>query len=314
MEYSKINELKLSQITLGTVQLGIDYGIANKSGKPSVDCAFDILETAINGGINSFDTANIYGDSEEILGKYFSSSRNELKAPYISTKFKIEPEKGTDKNSIEKQIYDFAENSLSKLKINKIPLYMLHSAEDMWLYGDAVRQTLAKLKNEGLIEKAGVSVYEVSEAERMLNDGLYEAIQIPMNIFDLRMAHSGVLEKLKNSDTLIFVRSVFLQGLFFLNPDTLPEGFKSARKYLEKLNTISKEADISIAQLAISYIRDLDGVSSLVLGAETPDQIKDSINLINSPKISKEVAAIIDEMSREVPIDVIMQEIRRKKV
>jgi aryl-alcohol dehydrogenase-like predicted oxidoreductase len=184
----------------------------------------------------------------------------------------------------------------------------------MWLYGNAVRQTLAKLKNEGLIEKAGVSVYEVSEAERMLNAGIYEAIQIPMNIFDLRMAHSGILEKLKNSGTLVFVRSVFLQGLFFLNPDTLPEGFKSARKYLKKLNTIAKEADISIAQLAISYIRDLDGVSSLVLGAETPEQINDNINLINSPKLDSEVSAMVEKLSEEVPISTIMQEIRKKKV
>ncbi len=314
MEYSKINGEKLSKITLGTVQLGVDYGIANKSGKPSEESAFEILSEAISGGIDSFDTANIYGDSEEILGKYFSSPKNKLKDPYISTKFKIEPHKGTDKNSIEKQIYEFAESSLCKLKINKIPLYMLHSAEDMWLYGDTVPQILQKLKDDGLIEKVGVSVYEVSEAEKMLDYGLYEAIQIPMNIFDLRMLHSGVLEKLENADIMIFVRSVFLQGLFFLNPDTLPKRFQAAAKYLKKLHAISQDAGIGIPQLAISCIRDLSGVSSLVLGAETPIQIKDNIALINSPKISSHVSSMIEALSKDVPIDTIMGEIRKKQV
>lgn len=115
------NDLKISAMTLGTVQLGMEYGIANKSGMPSAQKAFEILDTAIEGGINSFDTSNGYGESEEVLGKYFTrqDSCGEFSFPLVTTKFRVDPMMGTDRASIEKQIFGFAGQSLEKLRIKK---------------------------------------------------------------------------------------------------------------------------------------------------------------------------------------------------
>lgn len=308
MIYVDIDGWKISKMTLGTVQLGLNYGITNKTGKPSMEKAFEILDTAIEGGVNSFDTANKYGDSEEVLGKYFSSSQCEMKKPFFTTKFGIDPSEGTDRNSFERQIYAFVENSLEKLKIKKIPVYMLHHSKDMYQYGDVVPETLKKLKNEGLIEKVGVSVYNPEEVEEMLQNDLYEAVQIPMNVFDLRMIQSGVMNKLKEARCIVFVRSVFLQGLFFIDLKQIPEELSSAAEHLKKLHKLAEQEGLSAAQLAISFIRDLEGVTSVVLGAETPEQVAGNIRLMDGPKLSSDAVAGIEKLSAEVPIETIMNE------
>ena len=63
--------MKFSKITLSTVQFGLDYGIANTGGKPSYEKSRDIVATAYENGITSFDTAAAYGDSEKVLGQIF---------------------------------------------------------------------------------------------------------------------------------------------------------------------------------------------------------------------------------------------------
>ena len=159
MHYTYTRNREISKLTLGTVQLGMAYGIANKKGKPAESESFNILQTAIEGGVNSLDTSLHYGDAETVIGNYLLSSQNNLQNLILTTKFKITPEKDLSKKDVERQIYDFVGHSLERLNIKKIPVYMLHNPEDMTLYGDVVPNTLNKLKKEGLIGMAAVSVY-----------------------------------------------------------------------------------------------------------------------------------------------------------
>nr|MBQ4319696.1 aldo/keto reductase [Clostridia bacterium] len=69
MKYYDLNGSRLSAMTLGTVQLGMDYGIGGKIEKPDKDYAFAILDRAIESGVNILDTANNYGDSERVIGE-----------------------------------------------------------------------------------------------------------------------------------------------------------------------------------------------------------------------------------------------------
>ena len=313
MKYIHLDNWKMSKLTLGTVQLGMNYGIANKTGKPSIKKAFEILDTAIKGGINSFDTANKYGNSEEVLGKYFSSSNCKMKEPLVTTKFSIDTSQGIDSSSIERQIYGYVENSLETLKLQKIPVYMLHYPPKYIKYCDIIPQILKRLKDEGLIEKAGISVYNYPEVGELLQNELYEAVQLPMNIFDLRMLHTGILDKLKNTGRIVFVRSVFLQGLFFMDPEKMPESLMSTSRYLKDIHELAQHENLSVAQLALSFIRDMEGVTSLVLGAETPEQVADNIRLMEeSPQLSSDTIEKVEKLSAEVPIEVIMNELHAR--
>jgi aryl-alcohol dehydrogenase-like predicted oxidoreductase len=312
MKHVDIGGHKISKMTLGTVQLGMNYGLANTTGKPSLEKAFELLDVAVAGGVNSFDTANGYGDSEDVLGKYFSRPECKLKDPFFTTKFSVDPKTAADSAAIEKQIYGFAELSLKRLHINRIPVYMLHNPKDMSQFGDVVPKTLKKLKRDGLIERAGVSVYNPSEVEEMLSCDLYEATQMPMNAFDSKMVQTGVLKKLADKGCTVFVRSVFLQGLFFMDPHNIPESIASTGIYLRRFHEIAMEENLSIAQLALAFIRDMPGVTSVVLGSETPEQVSDNLKIVECPILAPKTYAKLEKLSVEVPIDIIMQELHNR--
>lgn len=301
MDYTYIKGLNISKLTLGTVQLGMEYGIANENGKPDLEKSFSILQASLDQGINSFDTARAYGNSEEVLGKFFTLKESKPEVVF-TTKFKIMPETGVTSSNIERQVSSFAEQSLQRLNIKKLPIYMLHDAKDMIQYGDIIPKTLKRLKEKGLISLAGVSVYNPEEAEEMLKWDIYEAVQMPINIFDQRMINSGTLKRLKDKGIIVFVRSVFLQGLFFLDPIKLPERLKKAKEPLLELQNLSRRENISIAKLAISFIQNLEGVTSLVLGAETPEQILESAKIINTPATDSEIEGEIFDKFKSVPI------------
>ena len=77
MNYTVKNGHKISALTLGTVQFGLAYGINNDKGMPSFEESARIIDTALNEGIVSFDTARGYGESESVLGKYFKTETRE---------------------------------------------------------------------------------------------------------------------------------------------------------------------------------------------------------------------------------------------
>ncbi|MBR2884539.1 MAG: aldo/keto reductase, partial [Clostridia bacterium] len=76
MKQTIINGKALSQMTLGTVQLGLNYGIANKSGQPDINKSTVMLSCALQNGITSLDTARGYGTSEDVLGKFFRENKD----------------------------------------------------------------------------------------------------------------------------------------------------------------------------------------------------------------------------------------------
>jgi aryl-alcohol dehydrogenase-like predicted oxidoreductase len=305
MQYTSIRDMNISKLTLGTVQLGMEYGIANKKGKPSQEESFNILQAATEGGVNSFDTSLLYGDSEVVLGNYFSSSKYSIRNLVLTTKFKIRHDKNLTRDDIERQMYEFVEQSMRRLKIEKIPVYMLHNPDDMVIYGDIVPKTLKRLKNEGLIGIAAVSVYTSEEAYEMMQNEVYEAIQIPMNIFDNRLIKSGAISKLHENNKIIFVRSIFLQGLFFMNPESLTGNLVDAKDLLLNLDRLASKEGMSIQQLALSYIRDMEGVTSLVIGAETPEQVEENIKLMEGPSISEKTKYEISMLFDNIPTHIL---------
>ena len=276
---------KISKITLGTVQLGMNYGINNAEGKPSEELASQVLETAINGGITSFDTSSDYGTSEKVVGDFFKSKKDK---PIIVTKFGVGKfEDGLSDNDVEKIIRTQVENSLERLHYDKLPLLLSHSEKDLEVYGKTLVNVLKKLQSENLVDKVGASLNHFSYVDMVLENDIFEAVQLPLNMMDVKNANGKEIKKLAEKDVMVFIRSVFLQGLFFRDPETLPNGvLQNAKEPLKKVRKIAEEENMSIAGMAISYIRDLKGVSSLVMGAEKPEQVKENIDLINVKGIS----------------------------
>lgn len=302
---------RISDMTLGTVQLGMNYGIANNGGKPSEEKAFSILRTALEGGVTCLDTARAYGDSEQVIGRFLKQWKGEK--PFLCTKIPRVPEERADK--LEKYVRESVEISLENLGVSRVGAVMLHHAPDVAVYGRPLAQAMEKLVRLGYTDQVGVSVYTGDDVNEMLRYDTYTVTQAPMSVFDQRLIASGSVDRLKQKDVTVFVRSVFLQGLFFLDPDKMndPILLEHAAPKIRLLREIAKAEGMNVAQLAIAFMRDCAGVTSLVLGADTPEQVKSNIAYFDVPQLNKPTVAVLQREFADVNIPAIMQVLSRPK-
>ena len=128
----------------------------------------------------------------------------------------------------------------------------------------------------------------------------FDSVQIPANMFDNAEIRDGKIKKLSDVGVSVYVRSVYLQGLFFKGTNSLPDKIKSAKKPLEKIATLAADNNMSIAALALSYMRGISGISSLVMGCDTSAQLEETLSLFNLPQLPKSVIDKIMEISEEV--------------
>jgi aryl-alcohol dehydrogenase-like predicted oxidoreductase len=303
MIYQTLRGFKISRLTLGTVQLGLNYGIANVTGKPDEATSQKILALTEQLGINCFDTASMYGDSEEVLGRYLKSGGGppDQAARLIVTKFKVKPETGDSLADLEQDIRCQLEQSLQRLGLPFIPIYLLHQVKDLYRHREKIIRILDRLVAEGLVRSCGVSIYTGEDLDLMLSYDLFQATQIPINIFDQRLIRSGHLQRLHQAKLIVFARSVFLQGLFFLDPDRLPPVLAAAAPLLRQLRQLAGAEGLSVAQLAFAYVRDLPGITSLVVGAEAPGQVQDNVRMLDGPVISESGLLTARQHFSEVP-------------
>ena len=294
MKYTVKNGYKISDLTLGTVQLGLAYGVNNDKGQPSYEESSKILNTALDSGIISFDTAQAYGESELVLKRFFE---NESRERTLITKVVF---RDVPKSGVKDKLFDMTRTSIERLGIEKIPFLKLHNQDMLELYGDTLVYALQELKKEGLVDGVGVSFSDKSRLLELTDGCGFDCIQLPANIFDNGVIVDGSIKKLADAGSAVFVRSIYLQGLFFKDTNTLPERIKSAKKPLDKLHALAHDAGVSMAELAVTFIRDTEGITSLLLGADNPEQLLESVSLINAPKITPEVAKEAFKIAEEV--------------
>jgi aryl-alcohol dehydrogenase-like predicted oxidoreductase len=306
MEYSKLHGYNISRLTLGTVALGMNYGISNNEDKPDKAHGFGIISSALKAGINTLDTARGYGEAEQLIGDFLENK--EIDQPVtIVTKFRLSPENLTNKEKVREGIYNSVRSSLSLLKLKRVPICLLHMNRRLRLDDvlEFLPSILSDLKNDGLIDIAGVSVDHPDEAISFLEHPVIEAFQVPLNLFDTRAIKNGSLDRMHKEGKIVFVRSIFLQGLFFMNPHSLKGNLAEAAKYIEALQDIAGRANMNIAQLAFSFINSLQGISSIVFGAVNEDQVKQNIGLLETGVISNEIKELIKYNFDEVPEHII---------
>lgn len=298
MKTYDIGGKKFSQLSLGTVQLGMNYGIANDDGQPSLDESFAVLNTAINGGITALDTAAGYGVSEDVIGK-FLKQRGKADDLFITTKFMLKLPEDAKPEQVRDGVRKSLESSLTKLGLDRVDCLMLHRANDFTMFKDVMAKTLEDLIAEKLIGRAGVSYYLPHDLDVALNYDVVKMVQGPMSMFDHAVAESGLLEKFKQKGIAAIARSVFLQGLFFLDPEKLTDEnlIEAAKDKLTLIRSIAQEENMSVAQMAVAYIRDMDGMTGIVLGSEKAVQVEQNLKLFadDAPVLSEKCRKLIDD-------------------
>ena len=278
------NGYDITALTLGTVQLGLAYGVNNDRGMPSFEESSAILSAALDAGIVSFDTARGYGESEAVLGRFFRENPERRKTLISKALFT-----GVAKSAVKDELFTSVRTTLQNLGLEKLPFLKLHNESMLIEYGDTIVYAMEDLKKEGLVDGIGVSFSDKSRLLELASGRGFDCIQLPANIFDNGVIVDGSIKKLADEGALVFVRSLYLQGLFFKNTDELPEKIKCAKAPLDRLRALAHDAGVSMAELAVTFIRDTEGISSLVLGCDNPAQLLESVSLVSAPKISPEV-------------------------
>ena len=303
--------MKFSPMTLGTVQLGMNYGIANDAGKPDEEKSFSILRSALEGGVNTLDTARAYGDSELVIGRFLKQWQGQR--PNIITK--VPKLQGDSPRELEKFATESVELSLERLGVNKVDGIMLHGAKDPIIHGKKCADAVKALLDHGYTDRVGVSVYVAEDIEGMLPYDVFSLTQVPMSIFDQQLIADGSISRLQERGYSVFVRSVFLQGLFFLDPDKVDDPIlvEHAVPKIRLLQRIAADLGISVAQLAIAFMRDCAGVTSLVLGADTPEQVSANIAYFDAPALDESVMRLLQKEFAFVDIPEIMKVLSRPK-
>ena len=284
--------MEKNKLVLGTVQLGMPYGISNTSGQPDEITAMSILDAALRGGIDTFDTAAAYGTSEEVIGHWIAARSLSGKVRIIS---KLPSSVGADERAVLSSITV----SLKRLNIPKLDGYLLHSPADM--ESEVVMEGLKAAQDGGYVSYIGVSIYTPEEAIRAAELG-FEYIQIPYNVLDQRLDKCGFFELAKERGMKVFARGPLLQGLLVLEPRKVPSRLAYARPYVEKFRAIATAHGLSPVEAAFVYVFAHPGIDHIVFGVDTIVQLREilSMRMADNDECAKELRANFNDVEDRV--------------
>jgi aryl-alcohol dehydrogenase-like predicted oxidoreductase len=262
----------MSKLALGTVQFGLNYGINNLTGKVNSDEIIKILQHCQINNIDTIDTAQAYGSSEEELGKAFQKINFE--GNIIS---KLSPK------NVER-VFESFDETLEKLNVSKIYGFMYHDFNS-YKNCKSSYEKIQILKEKKQVKKIGFSLYFPSEIEELLENNIqFDLVQLPYNIFDRRF--EPYFEELKKRNVEIHIRSVFLQGLFFSDTQKLSSHFDSVKEKLLEIKQISNNEKVSISALCLGFVSKNENIEKIVVGIDNLQNLQENIKALNE-KVSQ---------------------------
>jgi len=276
-----VNLIDLKQnlfpIGLGTAQLDMDYGFDSRLSENEQK---EFLANINKSNINFIDTAPVYNNTEKVLGNFLSHKGDK----YIATKLaKIPLNLINNKNLLRKHVFDSVNNSLDKLKVDKLDLLLLHQSEPELIFNDFFKKILFELKNDQKISLIGVSVYERNMLQKLLIDNFYDAIEINFSILDQR--NLDLFDKTINNK-LIIARSIFLKGMLVCPIEKIPASLKEIKDKRTIIEKIAEEIGVDYLSILINYPLCAKGINVVVIGMNNSNQIDKNLSYFDDkPKI-----------------------------
>ena len=282
-----------SRLVLGTAQLGMHYGIANRTGMPDANAAVSIIARAWEGGVGELDTGQAYGDSEARLGRALKELGIGNKVNIIS---KFHPKLDhRDSAALRCSV----EKSLSLLGINKLHAMLLHREELLAHWDKGLGKNLLRLVEEGLIRQVGISIYTPQKALQAINTDGISLVQIPGNLLDRRFENAGIFEQARRCGKSIYLRSVFLQGLLLMDVAELSGSMEFAIPVVDRLIKFSQQSGFSIMQLALGFAKSAYWGHKVVVGCETLEQMQQNLELWQT-ELPVELVARVQSQFKDV--------------
>ena len=317
MKYRKLGKtgFKVSEVSYGGWAIGGSWGPVDDEQSRQA------LQTALDNGINFFDTADVYGDghSEKLIGAMNQKTDQEI---YIATKAGRRLDPHVAKGYNRENLRSFVRRSLENLQVDKIDLLQLHCPPDEVFNNKEVFKALDEMVADGMIANYGVSVEKVSQALKALEYDNLATIQIIYNMFRHKPADE-LFDKAKKKNVGIICRVPLASGLLtgkFDKDSTFAEDdhrnfnrdgeafdkgetfagvdFELGLKAVEEIKEIKPDG-LTMAQFALKWILMNEAVSCVIPGGKKPWQVEDNAKASEADDLSEEVMSEIDRIYDE---------------
>ena len=270
--------MKPGQICLGTVNFGLEYG--PDSRKLSLNAIQELLIFSQENNINFFDTARGYGDSETILGSFSYL----LRKSHMISKLALKSLNTVD------EILNELKDSLNRLRKSKIHCVLLHDTAHCLEQSGKVKlflDSMLRAKDLEIIETFGFSIYDLSEVVQLLDQDFQVLnLQVPENIMDRRLLDSDILSQLHSNGCVIYVRSLFLQGLLTKNDISNTQHYGAEmRAFLDQFHLSCSRIGLSPSVVAIAYFNSLTWASFAVIGCDSKKQLEENLKTLETVKL-----------------------------
>ncbi|MES2391625.1 MAG: aldo/keto reductase [Acidobacteriota bacterium] len=277
------------QIALGTVELGLPYGLGVVETKPTYEQAERLVHAALDKGIRFIDTARAYGDSEEILGRCLAGHRSEL---ILTTKVGPLPLAGRSDADLAAAVFASVEESLQALRTDHVDWLMLHSATLAHIEQfDRFVGPFESLRQQGKIRAFGASIYDDSLHASLGRPGL-ACLQVAASAMDRRVENALAQGAPTGQDFVI--RSVLLRGALSERYRALPPSMQPLRDAIEPLARLAANAGISLTELAYRYAAEFDGL--MLIGTASVSELEQAINFVERGPLSAEITTAIHSL------------------
>lgn len=141
---------------------------------------------------------------------------------------------------------------------------------------------LQALKERGLVERIGVSVYDVTQVERVMTRFPVDLIQLPVNVLDQRFLGYGRLRSLVDAGVEVHARSVFLQGLLLIDPDMAPAQFEPVRPLLRDYHAAIAAADMTPVEAALQFVKSAAEIDCMLVGVTTRHELDEVVTAFSA--------------------------------
>lgn len=291
-------------VTLGTVQFGIPYGIANNDGLPSDEQVAAIFRCAVEHGVTDLDTARAYGMAESRIGRIGGvdlSSRARILT-------KLDPLAWLAEDATPEMVRSAVDASVfascRNLRVNRLDMLMLHRWAHRKAYSGHIWARLLELREDGVVGALGVSLSTPIEAVDALAEPDIVHIQLPCNLLDWRWeASSGFIERRHmRTDVTIHARSAFLQGLLLCSAQVWPPAIADAGQITSQLDSLAKELGrTDKADLCLAYLAGLDWIDSIVIGVDNVSHLRTNLDRMRNAPLSSIERARVNKTIGRVP-------------
>lgn len=265
------------RLALGTAQLAAPYGIANRSGAISSGELDAILTYACANGIDTLDTAVAYGDAERRLGEAGVAGWR------VVSKL---PELPPDCRELGTWVQRTVAGSLARLRLDRMHGLLLHRpGQLLGEAGDALYRALVEVKEAGVVGKIGVSVYHPRELDEVLARYPVSLVQAPFNILDRRLVETGWLSELRTRGVEVHVRSVFLQGLLLMPPQSRPRKFDRWSEVWTRYDAFLGAAAKTPLQVCLGFALSFQEIDRVIVGVDNLDHLKAIVSAAEEPPV-----------------------------